>query len=620
MWVSVSNKWNKKTTAMEKFMVERIIQRCDYEENISNKHRTANGYVQLKELIKLSELTYKRERTVRTLKVVIEEAKSKSIHQNIINDFIINKYFNDLKTYILNYDENKLLVKAATADLTELKKLEHALKIFESQLEQEYYNLLKSEFINFDYITDEHFERNAKHLTDLIDLLIPYLLFKGYSLSQLSEVLRKLLTKGVQITPETIFRYFSFTKKEFKFLICFEKHNEEVADFIALTRVNYKDVKLYKSTDLFENFLERRGLNNYEVLLKFNSSNLDPNAQIRTTYDFLLKSIVIQKARPSLSPFNQYFKKCFWGNPGIGNQFNDIDLQFDPINVDARKSTFRETLTHTVNSEDTPITEDTPLKVPENETLKKALYYYNMALGSKSIENSLSLLWTAIEALLPYRVGGNDITSIQHILGKSLSIGGFSRDIHSFAHRFMVSSKVNDGCLKTIITKSLKPCYSSEALSEWYKWIKNAGGDMKKFDQIKECSNLLAYQLAKLGRPICEGNLDFLLKRLDSSEQSIRFQLQRIYLHRNQIVHAGDLVNEYSNLWTHLEWYVGKLLAHSYYSCVIKCPSKSLESIFRELEADHNYLRSYLEKNKNKAIKDSERVIPMLFKNSWLSY
>ena len=623
MWVSNSKNWNNKISPMERFMVERIIQRCDYEENISNKHRTINGYVQLKELIKLAELTYKRERTVRTLKVVIEEAKSKYIHQNICNDFIINKYFIDLKNFISTYDENTLLLKAATADLTVLKKLEHTLKIFESQLEQEYYNLLKSEFQNFDFKSTDNFERKALLLTDLIDLLIPYLLFKGYSLSLISESLRKLLIKGSQISAKVILKQFCFTEKEYKFLICFEKKNEEVFDFIALTKANYNDVKLYNQTDLIERFLEKRGLETYEVLLKFSSKNLDPIAQIRTTYDLLLKSIVIQKDRPSLSPFNKYFEKCFWGNPGVGNRFNEIDIQFDPINVDARRSTFRSTLINTVNSNDNigvTIIEDTPLQLPENDTLKKAMYYYNMALGSKSIENSLSLLWTSIEALLPYRVGGNDISSIQHILGKALSLGAFSRDIHSFAHRFIVSNKVNDNCLKGILTKPLKPCYSPEALFDWYNWIKNTGSDKESFDQIKECSNLLAFQYTKIGRPICEGNLDFLLKRLESSEQSIKFQLQRIYLHRNQIIHAGDLVNEYSNLWTHLEWYIGKLLAYSYYSSVIKNSGKSLESIFRELEADHNYLRSYLEKNKSKPIRESERILNILFKHSWLSY
>src|SRR3569832_719029 len=100
MWVSISNKWNFKTTSLEKFLIEKIIQRCDYEECISNRHRTTNGYTQAKELIKLCELSLKRDRTVKTLITLIEEARSKSLPQNIENDFIIENYFSDLKCFL----------------------------------------------------------------------------------------------------------------------------------------------------------------------------------------------------------------------------------------------------------------------------------------------------------------------------------------------------------------------------------------------------------------------------------------------------------------------------------------------------------------------------------------
>lgn len=51
MWVSKTEKWSPKASHLEKFAVERIIQRSDCNESISNRHRSSNGYTQLKELI-----------------------------------------------------------------------------------------------------------------------------------------------------------------------------------------------------------------------------------------------------------------------------------------------------------------------------------------------------------------------------------------------------------------------------------------------------------------------------------------------------------------------------------------------------------------------------------------
>ena len=102
MWVTRHSKWNYKSTKLEKFLVEKIIQRCDYDETISKKHRTINGFTQLIELIRLAELSKRRIRTLRSLSITIKESKSLFIKQNIVNDCIINKYFVDLKNFILN--------------------------------------------------------------------------------------------------------------------------------------------------------------------------------------------------------------------------------------------------------------------------------------------------------------------------------------------------------------------------------------------------------------------------------------------------------------------------------------------------------------------------------------
>src|SRR5690606_17782772 len=96
MWIAKPENWNTNSTQLERFAIERIIQRCDFSENISNKHRTSNGYTQLKELIQYCELSLKRSRTIKTLIVVLEEATSPYVKQNISSDCIVKKYFVDL--------------------------------------------------------------------------------------------------------------------------------------------------------------------------------------------------------------------------------------------------------------------------------------------------------------------------------------------------------------------------------------------------------------------------------------------------------------------------------------------------------------------------------------------
>src|SRR5690606_41006464 len=108
--------------------------------------------------------------------------------------------------------------------------------------------------------------------------------------------------------------------------------------------------------------------------------------------------------------------------------------------------------------------------------------------------------------------------------------------------------------------------------------------------------------------------LKFILDRINSSKESIEYQLQRIYLHRNQIVHSGDYINEYTNLWIHLEWYVGKLLYIIVKENEISNNFETIESLFLDIESQFDFIISYLEKNSSKSIKDSKRILESLYK------
>jgi len=81
------------------------------------------------------------------------------------------------------------------------------------------------------------------------------------------------------------------------------------------------------------------------------------------------------------------------------------------------------------------------------------------------------------------------------------------------------------------------------------------------------------------------------------------------------------MINEYTNLWMHLEWYVGKILAYFIINIHYSRKNTSLEATFMELDADYNYISSYLEKNKDEKVSNvSDRLIKLLFKHSWQAF
>ena len=624
MWVSESNKWTKNTTSLERFLTERIIQRCDYDEILSNQHRTTNGYTQLKELVNLCVLSISRGRTIRTVIILFEESKSNLFSQNIVNDSIVENYFSDLKYFIKNYNTSTLITKDKEPNLVELQKLTHQLKIFESQLEKGYFSAIKKEFHSIDYKLESKFERSAKRISILIDILIPYLVFKGYAVSSLSEVLYSWIEKNYKISVGRVFSFFNFQKRSSDYLIKLDDNlGEEVKTFLDLLE---EDIDTKITQDLVENLKTKDDA--LEIIFKdkervaiYNHKDLDPHIHFRSIYDSLLKRVVQKRERQSLAAFNNFFACCYWKVPKKNKFYHNVSLVNDPINVNFRGRTLRDTLIISSKDYDFNFTEKDNIPVPKNNQLNSSVYYYNLALGSKSIENSLSLLWTSIESLLPYRTHYSDVDCVQNFISKSLSLGSVSRDINSFAKRFVETNNKNNSVFNAFEFNDLVHSTTKESIQDWYNWIVNQENHEAKFKLVKDTSELLAFEYSRIGKPLTDGKLKDFKNRIQTSHDSIKYQIQRIYLHRNQIIHAGNLVNEYTNLWMHLEWYVGKLLAYSIINIEIKETTNSLEDLFIEVEADYDFVMSYLEKNLNKSVSEmSDRLKGIVLNYSWQSF
>ncbi|GEN76915.1 hypothetical protein [Chryseobacterium hagamense] len=609
MWVPKNSTWHNDSTKLERFFIEKIIQRCDYDETISKKHRTINGFTQLQELIRLAELSKKRIRTLRTLIVLLKEAKSKYIKQNIVNDIIIIKYFADLKDYILNFNEDDSFKNDS---LDKIDNFIHNLKKFSIQLEKYYFKYIVQELKEVDFKEKVKIERITDLISKLVDIIIPYLLHKGYSISTLNEVLRSWIQSREYISLEKFLDFFSHSE-----------HFYELIVFIGNNTVDNEDIKniiyskgfgnIRKAIDFTYDFEKPKSSGHRDEVICYETRTIDPVSLIRNQYDDLLKSTVISKDRKSLNIFTNFFKNSYWRKTGSSHKFfKNIIISGDPISVTSRRGTVFLSL---IDNKSILFNENSSLDFIKNDQLKKALYYYNLALGSKSIENSLSLLWTSIESILPYRSYKADIENVRDIFGKIFSYGSFTRDIQYLIKRIFTVNTVNQGCFNTIGVNSLPKYNRGTDMYTWIEWLKN--DSQNKFKQFNDISSLLANEYLYTMKPILEGKLESILERINSSKESIEFQLQRIYLHRNQIVHSGDYINEYTNLWIHLEWYIGKFLYYIIFKTEINSEYSDIEELFRNLESDFEYCYSYLEKNPNKLCRDSDRIFKLLLEIDW---
>lgn len=435
----------------------------------------------------------------------------------------------------------------------------------------------------------------------------------SYSINSLNEVLRRWVEKKYKITLNRFLNFFNHKESIYEIIIHIGTNETEINEIRNIVYLRGKG-DIVKAQPYNNQFSVRKNYTNRDMVIYYNVPTQDPVSFVRKEYEFLLRNLVISKDRRSLSAFTNFFKNSYWrktnSNAGL---FTKIKIDSDPISVASRKSTLLLSLIN--NRKIKNFDDKSQLDFIKDEQTKKAVYYYNLALGSKSIENSISLLWTSLECIIPYRIHASDIENIKYLASKVFSVGSFNRDLHYLIRRIIVANQVNNGCFNDIGIGELPDFYFKDNAPNWLDWLKNDSD--KKFEKFNNISELLAYEYSELIKPIIDGNLEFILKRIDSSKDSISFQLQRIYLHRNQIVHSGDYINEYTNLWVHLEWYVGKLLYHIIKETEIEANYHCIESLFLNLESEFDYCYSYISKNKNKKIADSSKIISSLLEFDW---
>lgn len=624
MYIIRNDNWGKHHTPISKYFFERLFQRLDAEEVISNKHRTTNGFVLIDEIVNVCNSSLKRAKNTSRVKSLIEESVSKQLGTNISNDPIIKKNFH----YIIQYLHDKQ--KQNSEDNKQyVNEIYLRSQSFVKALEKKYYKYLKEELKKVD-IKSKSFNQETAQLDKLIDCLIPFLLHKGYTISKIRKYGKFFISSPSEDPLNSFIRLFNFTPTPFVFWLLLDKKTEIniFCNAISSQKIEYQ--KLNKRNVKIENFtmdpgetFTKKEISNSNIY-KFQVKGIDEYAVIREIFATSLKNHIIKKNRPSLVHFNDFFDRIYYENIEKPGEFKKPTFPLDPINVKERPNTLLKTLKLFEDIEELPIIEE----------LAQPIYYYNLALGSKSIENSLLLIWSALEALIPYNYKNNDIGNIQFFVSKFLSTGSIGRELYSFIKRFQYYEDSHDS-LKALGTQPFGNGVTSVSLHNWFIWLTQKFEEKYDPYNILKPSPLLCKQFIKFNEVWGEkeqkddqgktflkyGTLEVFYERIEASKNSIHYQLDRIYLHRNKIAHSAIFLNEYSNMWSHLEWYVGKILAYcvkNYFELLNKGKEFHIKDAFLSLESECDEIESFISENKKMRIIDLEKERFLeLFSQNW---
>ncbi|TCP27878.1 hypothetical protein EV195_10137 [Tenacibaculum skagerrakense] len=618
MWISKKSDWKEPQSDLCKYFIEKLKQQVDATEVISNKHRTTNGLTLISEIIKVAEMTKERPKYKNRLNSLLMESKEPYLNSNIVNDYIISNYFPDIRRYYKGIDPLKV-----SSNSRELKLLIIDSKKFFIRVEENYYNYIIKEVQAIDFST-VHFEKESKKIDLIIACFTTYVLYLGYSATSISDIAYRYVFKNHGYkTPLKIIQHFNGKLNSFKFLLKTPKDSIEFSfikenlneEHVKTRKVEYNQIK--------NNFLNKKiSVKKGEELYELSTESIDPHNFVRILYDQGLKRYVANKDRLTLNYFTPFFNNIYWrfGKQSSENnhKYQSSKVVLDPINVPERPNTLYDTLTRL--AKDFDFEDAISDGIPSFQSLLQPVYFYNLALGSKSIENSISLLWTTLEMLIPYRPYEYDIENVQFFVSKSLSIGSVGRELLSFILRYIETNNINNNELSSDDLKAQYVKLTPFSLKKWADWLcQDYSENSKKdpYDDLKNYSNLLCKKFCELNN-LYSGKTDtvsYWLRKIKSSELSIKYQLDRIYLHRNQIVHTGKFINEYSNLWSHLEWYVGKLLSYSIVSSLEG--EKDLEKMFLHLHSKNEQIINVLESNLDKKIHEMDFLFEEIFEPTW---
>lgn len=535
-------RWHNSHTDISKYLVQKLVQLVDPNEIITNRAPTTNGLILAEELVQVADMSLKRWKNHRRLISLINESVDNKIPTSIANDIVISKHF---KSFILTLEK-----LGDNINLEAAKYIHRESYISSSIIRKNYFQLIKEELSKVD-VNSTQFKRNADIIDKTLPTLVSQWIYDGHSSGFIllaASRLRKWNTRGI---IDGIFKISSLDNdREYRIFISGPIH-EDIRNILnteqtSLLTTNLKDKTITPNASRNS----RDGLPIYDGY-EFKAVGKDPHSAFLTAVSNLQRRIFLRKPKFGMDNFS-----VLWENPFYLNRYKYASLNYKigryPITPSTRTNTLEESL-YKINN---PISELTDEILT---LLEEPLYFYNLAQNAPTVENSYALLWTCLESLMGLRTDVSDIQTVQDNVSEALALGAIGRRISSFVMR-LISCKeidINSLALPTHNT------YSLNDLGAWGAWIADQTVRDTARDPYNELqkNSLLCNQYCKLNDKW--KNHNGILDDINHSKTKIVYQLDRLYLTRNQIIHSAKFRNTSMHLWSHLEWIVGKLLAQS---------------------------------------------------------
>jgi hypothetical protein len=658
------DEWDSSHTDISKYLITRLYQMVDVSEIISYRYPVTNGLILLEELYDTVTSALDYPIATKRLKPLIEECLDKEIKTSIVQDKIIEKYFNFIQEGVKTFGNYDL------SERKYLKIIQTNLIIYISTLQQGYIEKIFTELEDTNWSdSDNDFQRKVDYLNQLAMILVSQALHIGHSISFLQVSFAKLVKKKLKFLIEDIFRIFAFYQNRvYKcFILCspldqllinelqmipseepltkfikieipktesFTQENLDSEEAVTEEGLDSEEVVTEEGLDSEETITEEgldseetiteegldseetiteEGLDSEETITEtelltgycFECSGKDPLSALRNSITKAFINLSLKYPETVLTIqnlFNPIWKNSYYFNTSSNSQYPKYrKFKFDN-DADPIIPAFR------IN---TLINSLYPQKIEEfsNEILVKfqeSLYFYHLAHSASSIENSYLLLWTALESLMGFRAQSTDnIGNIKENVARALALGSVGRRVNATIQRMKLTSYRDSwGKIYGPDNSQNIKVYERSGLCEWITWMSQL--DVKEGDDFYNSIT----QEPLLGRQFSSINqkwkkLGDVHKVIIQAHNNTSYQLDRLYQARNKIVHSGQFGRTGKYLWIHLEWYLGKLLAVSL--LISREFPQNLEAdqrdiVFGCLRGQYESSIDYLKRHKNEPI------------------
>ncbi|ACS99186.1 hypothetical protein [Paenibacillus sp. JDR-2] len=599
MFILKKRNWHSTHTDLSKYFIMKFTQLVDKSEFLTNNHTSTNGLILLEELCEVSSICLKRSKNHRRLQSLLNECSDESINSSVVSDVIINKYFRPAANNIREWQRD--------FSIELIQQIYSGTLLHKSSIKPVYLTYVQKELNDIDF-SSRHFDTYSKKIDELLSLLIPQLVYDGYSLAFLQIAPKKLIQRPLNSMIKHLFTFFDYSiDRKYR---CFIPKTDNISRNPLIDILNPINITL-RNSDYFPNE-KPVPLDGYS----FEISGKDPFSALRNrvTLAYRKYSLEYTDATPHL--LDPFWEEAYYFNGKI-NKFTRYNFSKtnDPLIPSFRKNT----LSHSLSKHEEFLE---AVNLDNLSIFEEPIYFYNLARTVPSVENSYILLWTALEALMGLRSNKTDIEIIKDNVAQSIALGAVGRRLLSFHERYTKASEINK--LKLLCPKIYK--LEDKSLSSVMSWAIDKTFENKPNDPFNAIKT--DPLLAKQYRIINEkwGTLQDLLDIINTSSNTISYQLDRLYFTRNMIVHAAQLGKTGDHLWVHLEWYIGKLLAQAvvimdqFKGSALSRDSDPRDIVFGSLQGQYKASIDYLERHKDAKITRDHLINSGIFRFPMLCF